>query len=441
MTELRWGCSVAVAAATLACAALTAPEVRAEKTLGHFQEITVAVADDFACGERVKIRLAAPAPASYADRKRMEQLVATLQAMLRFECESFKDVMFEGFVADQAVYRAVTSEKGGWALLTMKEPAAPAQPTGPAASTTPQEVQSKDTAKSFLPELGSPPKPQPRRPAQATPVAPSAGSDPWTKMQKTTTAGAFAIDNYNFPVLMSRLYFGEFDKIPDDEKTRSVVVSVMSALNRNCGERPTQVGLAAMRYGSRMMREMDRDPTKVLEHTLGPLAKMIQGFESGGGILSGFEAMASSSGSMIVTEGVEDGENLVRTQGCGTANYKQFARNMDDLILGRSRQEPAPEDEVLFSTLMHPSLRQRLALPDPDAVLRERQMQAYMTAANDSCTKKYTNRVFCNCVVSELKKMEFADGEWEQIGADFSALAKLGRTHQELRATVRSCNK
>lgn len=438
MTELRWVRSVAVAAAALACAALTAPEARAEKTLGHFQEITVAVADDFACGERVEIRLAAPDPAPYADRERMEQLVATVQAMLRFECESFKDVMLEGFVGDQAVYRAVTSEKGGWALLTMEEPVAPTQRT---ASNKPQEVQSKDAAESFLPELGSGPKPQSPPAAEGTPAAPSAGSDPWTKMQKTTTAGAFATDNYNFPVLMSRLYFGEFAKIPDDEKTRNVVVSVMSALNRNCGERPTQVGLAAMRYGSRMMREMDRDPTKVLEHTLGPLAKMIQGFESGGGILSGFEAMASSSGSMIVTEGVEDGENLVRTQGCGTANYKQFARNMDDLILGRSRQEPAPDDEVLFSTLMHPSLRQRLALPDPDAVLRERQMQAYMTAANDSCTKKYTNRVFCNCVVSELKKMEFADGEWEQIGADFSALAKLGRTHQELRATVRSCNK
>jgi hypothetical protein len=430
-----------VAAAALVYAALTTPEARAEKVLGHFQEITVAVADDFACGERVKIRLAAPDPAPYADRELMEQLVATVQAMLRFECESFKDIMLEGFVADQAVYRAVTSETGGWALLTMKEPAAPTQPIGPAVSTRPQEMQSKDAANSFLPELGLKPKREPPSVAPATPAAPSAGSDPWTRMQKTTTVGSFATDNYNFPVLMSRLYFAEFDKIPDDEKTRSVVVSVMSALNRNCGERSTQVGLAAMRYGSRMMREMDRDPTKVLEHTLGPLAKMIQEFESGGGILSGFEAMASSSGSMIVTEGVEDGENLVRTQGCGTANYKQFARNMDDLILGRSHQEPAPDDDVLFSTLMQPSLRQRLGLPDPDAVLRERQTQAYITAANDSCTKTYTNRDFCNCVISELKQMEFADSEWEQIGADFSALAKLGRTHQGLRTTVRSCNR
>ncbi|MCA1494962.1 hypothetical protein I6F11_29490 [Ensifer sp. NBAIM29] len=438
MTKPRWAGGLAISALT--CAALAVVEASAEKKLGEFQEIVVAVNDDFACGESVRVRLSAPEPSLYADRERMEQFVGTVRAMLRYECEGFQDIMLEGFVADQAVYRAVTSEKGGWTLLTIMQPEEK-PPSVPVTSTKPQEAQSKDDGKSFLPKLGSGKKTEPPAVAPSSPAQPTPGSNPWTEMQKTTTTGAFPTNNYNFPVLMSRLYFGEFAAIPDDEKTRGVVVSVMSALNRNCGDRPTQVGLASMRYGSRVMREIDRDPTKVLEHTLGPLAKMIQGFESGGGVLSGLEALAGSSGAMIVTEGVEDGENLVRAEGCGTAKYKQFARNMDDLILTRSSQEPAPDDEVLFSTLMHPSLRQRLGLPDPKAVLRDRQMEGYMTAANDSCTRKYTNRDFCNCVISELKEMKFADSEWEQIGTDFSALAKLGRTHQGLRATVRSCNR
>jgi hypothetical protein len=424
-----------------------ASAVQADKTLGTFQDITVATKDHFTCEPSVPLRISAADAAVFSDAARMGKLLGAVRAMLEFECKGVKieDIMFEGFANGTSRYKAVASEKSEWTLLTMTVPEPQTE------GSTIARAPSPDTeGTSFLPDLKPPPPAT--QPAEGVPTRSDTSSTSqspdnnlsnpqWDKLRETAEKGTFSTRDYNFPVLMSRIYYGELPSIPDDQRTRSVVISIMKAFNTNCGERASDVALAALRYGSPQMRRIDRNPQSVFDEALLPFYKLMKGIESGGP-MKGLEEFSKASGPLLLQEGVEDGEQFVRTNGCGNAAYKQFARNLDTVILTRTSKEPAPEDDIAFSSLMSPSLRKHYDLPDPETALRERNLKQYTATAVSSCGKAYAKAAFCDCLVKELQSLNLDDSEWKRVGANFpEGITTMAATHESLKSSVLSCNR
>lgn len=285
--------------------------------------------------------------------------------------------------------------------------------------------------------------PQPSAPAPAPVASPPTGDNDADKafaaMNRVPANREFPTDDYNFGPLMARIYSGELKSIPDDEKTRAVVVSVVSVINEQCGERDTESSYAAMRYGSKQMRELERDPTSVFKMVLLPYAQMVQRFNRGD-IVGGLEAF-SGQGNMIAREGVQDGQLFVGRHNCSGKQFSTFVTYLDQLVVSRSRQNPAPLDDISFSEQMSDAFRKSRGIPHPAVARRERQLQQFASTANDSCVKQYADKYFCTCLTEKIRAMQIDDPEWESIGGRFTNVAQLGTKYPDLRGFVRACNK
>jgi hypothetical protein len=232
-------------------------------------------------------------------------------------------------------------------------------------------------------------------------------------------------NGFRFSRLVGRVYRGELNGVPDDNLTRSLLLSMWPVFNAHCGERNPFLALNMMAYGGfivglNSLGTMAADPAR-------------SDFPS---IREGLRTQRPT----LFQEPGEDAVLLVTDYGCGSPEFRQFLGNFDRIIATRSSKSPDPFDALAFHELMSDSFRQSLGLPDPAQVRQERQAAKYALEATASCVQQYQQGPFCRCMIQNLQSMKLEDAEWRALAADFSGLSKLAGKYEGLRPALRSCN-
>lgn len=435
---------IRIAAISLCVAGLAwglATTANADRLLAELGPVKAFTADDFSCSPRVHLKLRSESKGVFSsDRPKLEKLVGSVRAVLGFQCEGIKDIRISGLVADEIVFAALTSENTGWRLIDVPTGGDGAGTRPPDITKVPPDDNNSVTALALPPaqtlsavqKLPEPVLP-PAAPAQSG--APTTTSiEQFRDVKQNVDTGGFPTADYKFGGLMTTIYLGRRDDVPDDRKTRANVVSILRAFSENCGEAPAEVALRAVRYGSEQMRQYERNPMKGLTGMLQGLVQMRdRGWNTGD--YTGAMADWVGSQAMFTSEGMQDGRAFIARYGCRGREFDQFSRNLYGIILDRSRSDPAPHDEVRYLQTMSSDFRASLGLKNPEVLIRERRLGTLIATTESSCKARFGEDKFCSCAVTKMKSSEIDDAVWTAASTDFRAVAK----YPQLRQIVSAC--
>jgi len=252
------------------------------------------------------------------------------------------------------------------------------------------------------------------------------------------TSNDLFAEGYHASKLMEYIYSGKFDDIPDDRKTRALVVSVFTSFNKFCGEGDTSIGAAAIKYGSEEMRQMQRDPAATIAKNLLDIVRMRDSALATGDVM-GSVAEYAKKRSILSTEGLEDGQRFVTINGCSGDVFYQFRDNLGRLISQRVNYNPAPHDELKLNALLSPEYRRRNNIPDPSKELRTRALKSYADRTQKGCMDKYEDQPFCTCLAEKLGEINLSDENRAALAKDFKAFPTIVKEKPVLLSTVRFC--
>lgn len=429
--------SAALAFATMA---------RAEKALGTMEGMTVSLPDDFVCGESVRIGLATSDPTLFTDAALMGRIAGQLAGLMSFECPAAQNVMMEGRAGDAVVYQGLATARAQWSVMTMQAPESGTTSPPPVLPNSAQDsaaVAEPPTTGGLLPNLpdpGAAPADGQQATGASSPPESEAATEAFGAFRDITRdvkTGSIDTSGYNFPGLIAHLHLGEIDQIPDDQKTRELVASLITVVNTNCGERSMEVGLATMNYASPHMREMQRNPQRALERQLESVADILTQMQ-GGNLLGGMQAM-SDEYAIKVQEAIDDGTLFISRNGCSGQGFQKYIRSLERVIVTRSGHDPVPYDEIEFSRLMSTALRTERGLADPAEALGARRLTQAQDTFLGACETQYGRTGFCMCLRDGLTAAGVGADDWAGI-TDMQALVALGGRNPAIRDTVRQCN-
>lgn len=252
-------------------------------------------------------------------------------------------------------------------------------------------------------------------------------------------AAAFQTTGYKITGLMAAVYEGRTKDVPDDQKTRTLVFSLLKAFADVCGPPAQNVTMAATTYVSSDARRANRgDGLTVLAERLKDLAAARdRGLASGdiaGSVLSLQEKRA-----VLAQEGLDDGQVFLSRHDCGSEVYSRFSANLHAIIFAHSRDEPASYDELRFWGLMSPEYRQQNNIPDPAAELAKRKTAELKKGAEKNCAQKFERSGFCSCAIGKLEAVSMTDADWTALSGNFRMVAALGKDRDSILGAVRSC--
>ena len=105
----------------------------ADEQIASHAGLTATVIGDKACNDVLKIAVDADSADTFGDsRDDLTVLLKAIRTKLRFDCAQAEDVLIEGRVSGQSVYRGAFSKGTGWTLVDLTR-------VKPAASTTADE--------------------------------------------------------------------------------------------------------------------------------------------------------------------------------------------------------------------------------------------------------------------------------------------------------------
>ena len=241
-----------------------------------------------------------------------------------------------------------------------------------------------------------------------------------------------------FPVLVERLYEGQFEDIPDDRQTRSVVVSLLKVFSENCGDQPINIATAAMRYASDQVRLLERDQAAGVEQTLRNFTKSLGRMQQGD-IIGGLEQLGQDN-AILHADGVRDGNAILAEYYCNTPEQRVLNDRIGALIVARTYREPAPFNDIDFWALMSPDFRDRNNIPDPTKALAQRNLAERTSEARLTCQRAFDEDGFCDCTVQKLGELGLDQTAFQSLSADFRSIVRLGREVDGVREAVRSCH-
>jgi hypothetical protein len=296
----------------------------------------------------------------------------------------------------------------------------PAVPGAPANSST----------QSAPPQAASPP------PA-SQPDAPR-NLDNFVEINKRV-AGAFSTAGYKVSGLMTAIYEDRVKDVPDDQKTRSLVFSILKAFADKCGPPSQDVTIAASLYVSPDARRANRgDGFTVLAEQLKDLAiARDRGLASGD--IAGSIRSLQEKRAVLTQEGLDDGLVFLSRHECGTDVYSRFSNNMYGIIMSRSSADAAPYDELRFWALMSPEYRQQNNIPDPAVEMAKRKTAELKRGAEKSCSQNFERAGFCKCAIGKLEVASVSDADWAALSGNFRMVAALGKDRDSIMGAVRSC--
>ena len=204
---------------------MSAP-AQAEQVLASQEGITVILPDDFSCAENIRLKLTAEDASPFADEGLMSRLAGQLSALMAFDCSQAKNIRMEGFVDTEQVYRAQTSDRSDWTVMTMLAPESDrAEPRGAPGVSTEQAQIAGGGLLPVLPDPASPGASQDSASARVADLRASdqTSSDDATALDRLSAIGGGAeagTDRYWFDEKaysragrVNDLYAGNFEKL------------------------------------------------------------------------------------------------------------------------------------------------------------------------------------------------------------------------------------
>lgn len=392
---------VRAAIGMLVAGAFASPAL-ADKLILQQDGISAYLPDGFACAEKVRLTFEGKSAEAFkSDRSRLEKLTGAARTALGFQCEGIKDILIKGIAGGQTVFAAVSSEGTGWELF--------------------------DVPLDMVAETG-----QEQRPAAAA----SAQGQPAPNAPPTASAAeGLPIQGYKFPGLMSALYLGRMDEIPDDQNIRSLVGSVLRSFAELCGEQPVRVAALLPQYISPQLRKMQKDPMQGLGQLFKGLAQMRDNALDTGN-LGGAMADFAEQYAAFSTEGIFDGRLLVARHGCLSPQYDRVSAALHRAILENAGREPDAGDQLILSRLMSPEYRTLNDIPDPEAELQSRRLGKMQQETRASCQGQFASAAsFCGCVVEKMAAAKVADEVWQTASGKFLDITR----YPHLRPVVAQC--
>ncbi len=421
----------------------------ADKLFTKQGDFSAFLSDDFTCSERVRLTLDAETDNAFqSDRAGLEKIVEGVRAALGFRCEGIKDILVKGTVKGQITFAAVSSEGTSWTLIDVpldmvqgSEPTTTQAPPPPVPATEAEKAPevanlppppSRDNedhdAEALIPEA---PVPDGEHPSTGEP---GRGIEQFKKLKENVETGSFPIDGYKFPGLMTALYLGRMQDIPDDQNIRSLIGSVLRALSESCGEPPVRVAAMLPQYISPKVRTMQRDPMQGFGEILMGLAKLrdrtLETRDFGSAMADFAEEYAAFS-----TEGMADGRIFVARHGCPSREYDQISSTLHDIILRFATAEPGPGDRLALSRLMSATYRAQNNIPDPAVELARRKRAKDQEDTRKSCDAQFSNAQFCDCAVDKMAAANASDEVWRYASGTFSDVTKFSH----LRPVIAQC--
>lgn len=245
-----------------------------------------------------------------------------------------------------------------------------------------------------------------------------------------TSRTPIEIEKYNFGRLMEALYEGGVGSIPDDQKTRSIVGSILRGIGEICQLTPVDVVGKSMTYISPDMRVMSRNPAKGIADILNDLGHARDSPDMIGGMTEMMEKRAA-----FAVEGLRDGRVFVANHRCVSLEYEQVTKSLYQIVRERGSREPDAYDEIEFTRLMTPSFRERNGYTDPTEALRERKREQAVASAERACKSVFPDGTFCGCSVERMVQSDLDEVEWASIGADFKSITRVPR----MRSVIAAC--
>lgn len=386
-------------------------DAEAEKEiLASNQHLTAYVKAPFTCIEKLKITVTGGDGSHLSSKSEaLKNLMKALRTRLEFDCEKTKAVMIEGKVKNEIVYRGALSESSNWSLVDLQidndtEHSVKDGPFKKEIETAEKSV-SKQEENTFF-----------------------------SNLKKRLKETDFPLDGYRFPVLISHVYQDQLDQIPDDQETRSQVISIIRAFAENCGSLPANIALDATNYGVPQVRRMKRDGLKGLGEMLRDMAKMRdRGFETGDYV--GEWRKYSNKYAAYRTEGYEDGKLFISRHGCNDAIPGRLKSNLFDLVSERTNQDPSQYDPLKFTALMSRQYREENNIPDPETEMRKRETKQRVDRVKNSCMARFQDTKFCGCALDQLKQVNLKSEDWDLMSANFLNIVK----HASIKTKLQNC--
>lgn len=164
---------------TLLAGSLVGSVCWADKLVGAYGAFSASVADNFACSERVSIKVTAGDPAAFkTKRAELEKALASARQNLSLDCSEVGALAVRGLAGGKVVYSGTAEANGDWELVDNA-------PAPPAATTNRQATASGDAFDAFR---KAPPKPQRTNPAQTAAPSEAVAAAPAPSARKPAPA-------------------------------------------------------------------------------------------------------------------------------------------------------------------------------------------------------------------------------------------------------------
>lgn len=106
----------------LVSAGLTAPAI-ADEVVANHEGLSATIVGEETCSDVLRIVIDAPDSDAFGDdRDDLTVLLKAVRTRLRFDCPKAEDVLIEGVVDDDKVYRGAFSKGTDWALVDLTRP-------------------------------------------------------------------------------------------------------------------------------------------------------------------------------------------------------------------------------------------------------------------------------------------------------------------------------
>jgi len=252
-------------------------------------------------------------------------------------------------------------------------------------------------------------------------------------------AGAFSTAGYKVSGLMTAIYENRVKDAPDDQKTRSIVFSILKVFAEACGPPSNDMTMAASFYVSPDARRANRgDGLTVFAEQMRDLALARDRGLASGDIAGSIRSLQEKR-AVLAQEGLDDGQAFLSRHACGTDVYARFSNNMYGIIMSRSNSDAAPFDELRFWALMSPEYRQQNNIPDPAVEMAKRKTAELKRGAEKSCSQNFERAGFCKCAIGKLETASVSDADWTALSGNFRTVAALGKDRDAIMGAVRSC--
>lgn len=417
--------------------------------LASDQNVVAFVEGKFTCKEKIKINISAQNRDVFENKTNsLKAVLNALRTRLSFDCEIAKSILVEGLVNKEKIYRGAFSEGTNWRLIDLHIKPKKSLKAAVEKKVKPKTINDDD--------LNLPPGVQPEQKNKISkeaiilpPVenqnaidkqetkkqlAAVKNLDSFVNLNKHRVKQDFNLDGYKFSGLMTEIFYGNFKAIPDDQKTRSQVISILRAFSENCGSMPNDIAFAASNYGVPQFREMRRKPMQGFTNLLQDIVRMRDRGFATGDYMGEFQKLNNKHAAYRI-EGLEDGKLFISRYGCVGKAPNKFKNNLFKLIRLRTNDSPASHDDIKFNRLMSSEFRKQNNIPDPKVALLKREQSLRVAKTKNSCMTKFKDDQFCQCATDKLVQASFNKEQWHKLSTNFLNIVKFA----EMRPRIKTC--